>query len=324
MAAGIRRPEDKSRQMNYRHAYHAGNFGDVLKHVVLMLCLDHLKRKETPFRVIDTHAGAGRYRLNHSAAAKTDEWRSGIGRLMGPDASSLPPKVEQRLMSYLAAVRAENPDGVMNVYPGSPALVQTAIRPGDAFVANELHPEDAAILKAVLALDKLCKMSNLDGYAALKALLPPKERRGLVLVDPPFEQPGELIRMTESLGDAIKRFATGIYLLWYPIKDDKPINRFYRGILEVTTAAGLPPPLRVELLLRPLRNPLLLNGAGLAIINPPYQLEAELDELLPKLASLLGDDGKGSHRLSIATPPDDNSASTGAAKSTHQRVRPPR
>ena len=286
--------------MNYRHAYHAGNFGDVLKHVVLMLCLQHLKRKETPFRVIDTHAGPGRYSLDRTEAAKTEEWRGGIGRLFGPDAEPLPEQLATLLAPYFALLRAENPDGGLTVYPGSPVLAQAALRPSDALVANELHPEDVAILKAVLAKDKLCKVSNLDGYAALKALLPPRERRGVVLIDPPFEQPGELVRMTEALSEAVKRFATGIYILWYPIKDEKPITRFYRGLLDVTSAGGLPPPLKVEVLLRPLRNPLLLNGAGIAIINPPYQLEQELEILLPMLADRFGADGKGSFRLALA------------------------
>ncbi len=310
--------------MNYRHAYHAGNFGDVLKHVVLMLCLDHLKRKATPFRVIDTHAGAGRYRLDHSDAAPTDEWRSGIGRLFGPDAEPLPAKAATQLASYLAAIRAENPDGVLNVYPGSPSLVQSALRSNDALVANELHPEDCAILKAVLAKDKLCKVSSLDGYTALKALLPPKERRGLILVDPPFEQPGELVRMTESLSEAVKRFATGIYLLWYPIKDQKPVARFHRGLLDVTTAAALPPPLKVEILLRPLRNPLQLNGSGLAIVNPPFNLEKDLGLLLPLLAQRLGDSDKGSFRLGEVTSNDRSEPSFDNPSAPQPRSRPQR
>lgn len=289
--------------MNYRHAYHAGNFGDVLKHIVLMLCLEHLKRKDAGFRVIDTHAGAGRYRIDPAEGAKTPEWRGGIGRIFGPDADPLPSHVAARLTSYFAALQSDNPTGTLTVYPGSPALAQSALRPTDALVANELHPDDGAILKVVLAKDKLCKVTTLDGYTALKALLPPKERRGLILIDPPFEQPGELIRMTESLAEAIKRFATGIYLLWYPIKDEKPIARFHRGVLEVTEAAGLPPPLKVELLLRPLRNPLLLNGAGVLIINPPFQLEAELASILPTLADRLGDAGKGLFELNCLSSP---------------------
>ena len=141
--------------MNYRHAYHAGNFGDVLKHIVLMLCIAHLKRKDSGFRVIDTHAGAGRYRLDHTEAAKTDEWRSGIGRIFGPEADPLSLHLATLLAPYFAAIQAENPDGRLSIYPGSPALAQSALRPSDALVANELHPDDGAILKMVLAKDKL-------------------------------------------------------------------------------------------------------------------------------------------------------------------------
>ena len=289
--------------MNYRHAYHAGNFADVLKHVVLMLCMEHLKRKDAAFRVIDTHAGAGRYRLDHDEAEKTGEWRDGIGRLLGPDAEPLPATVAGLIEPYLAAVRAENPDGGLIYYPGSPALVQSALRAGDALVANELHPDDASLLQAVLAKDKLCKVSTLDGFAALKALLPPKERRGLVLIDPPYEEPGELVRMTHALAEALKRFATGTYVLWYPIKDEKIVARFHRGVLEVAGAAGIPSPLKVELLLRPARNPTLLNGCGLVIVNAPYTLEAKLAAILPALAERLGEQGKGLFRLSLLTPP---------------------
>ena len=288
--------------MNYRHAYHAGNFADVLKHIVLMLCLEHLKLKEAPFRVIDTHAGAGRYRLDHDEAEKTGEWRGGIGRLSGPDAEPLPAAIAALLEPYLAAVRADNPDGGLTYYPGSPALVQSALRAGDALVANELHPDDAKLLQAVLAKDKLCKVSCMDGYVALKALLPPRERRGLVLIDPPYEEPGELIRMTSALAEALKRFATGIYLLWYPIKDEKPVARFHRGIRELTEAAGLPPPLKAEVLVRPARNASLLNGAGLVIVNPPFTLEGNLSAVLPILAARFGEQDKALCRLGCLVP----------------------
>ena len=288
--------------MNYRHAYHAGNFADVLKHVVLMLCLEHLKRKETAFRVIDTHAGAGRYRLDQSAAEATGEWRAGIGQLFGPDAEPLPQQLVPLLKPYFAALSAENPDGTLKVYPGSPVLTQSALRPGDALIANELHPDDAAALRDALSRDKLCKVSERDGYAALKALLPPKERRGLILIDPPFEEPGELLRMTEALAEGLKRFATGTYVLWYPIKDEKPVARFHRGVLEVADAAGIKAPLKVELLLRPARNPDLLNGAGLVVVNAPFTLHGELLALLPVLAKRLAADGKGSFRLGDVTP----------------------
>jgi 23S rRNA (adenine2030-N6)-methyltransferase len=262
-----------------------------------MLCLAHLKRKETPFRVIDTHAGAGRYRLDQTEATRTGEWHDGIARIFGPDAEPLPAQVRPLLAAYFAAVAAENADGRLQTYPGSPVLTQHALRAIDTLIANEMHPEEAELLRRSLGNDKGCKVLERDGYASLKALLPPVERRGLVLIDPPFEEPGELVRMTDALAEGLKRFATGIYLLWYPIKDEKPIARFHRGVSEVAEAAGIEPPMKVELLLRPPRNPDLLNGTGVVVVNAPFTLHGDLLALLPVLAKRLADNDKGSFRL---------------------------
>jgi 23S rRNA (adenine2030-N6)-methyltransferase len=283
--------------MNYRHAYHAGNFADVLKHVVLMRCLVHLTRKPAPFRVIDTHAGAGRYRLHQAEALKTGEWRDGIGRLLGPEAAPFSEPAAALLAPYFDAIRAENTDGTLSIYPGSPALIRTLLRSGDALIANELHPEDVATLKMVFARDKACKVIQQDGYSALKALLPPKERRGLVLIDPPFEEPGELIRMTAALKEGLERFATGIYLLWYPIKDEKPVARFHKAINEVALSAKIEAPLKIELLLREARNPLILNGCGVVVVNAPHSLVNELNTALQEPVKRLGDIGKSFFRI---------------------------
>ncbi len=280
--------------MNYRHAYHAGNFADVLKHIVLMRCVAYLKLKDAPFRVIDTHAGSGSTRLDHREAATTSEWRRGIARVFGADAEPWPADTADLLAPYFDAIRTENPDGKLIIYPGSPLLAVGQLRGGDALIANERHPEDVSTLRGLLGKDKACKVLSEDGYLTLKASLPPKERRGLILIDPPFEEPGELIRMTEALAESLARFATGTYLLWYPIKDEKPIARFHRGVREAALAARIEPPLRVELLLRPARNPLLLNGCGLIVVNPPFTLERDLKLLLPELARRLGEPGKGS------------------------------
>lgn len=288
--------------MNYRHAYHAGNFADVLKHIVLMRCLVHLRRKEAPFRVIDTHAGAGRAHLDQAAASATGEWQSGIARLFGADAAPLPPAVADLLAPYLEAIRAENPDGTLKVYPGSPLLMRAMLRAGDALIANELHPEDATALRGLLGKDKACKVLAEDGYRILKAMLPPKERRGLILIDPPFEEPGELIRMTDALKEALARFQTGTYLLWYPIKDEKPVARFQRGVAEVCAAARVEPPASIELLLRVPRNPLILNGCGLIVVNAPHTIHAELQTILPELVKRLDDNGKGTYRLGPTQP----------------------
>jgi 23S rRNA (adenine2030-N6)-methyltransferase len=288
--------------MNYRHAYHAGNFADVLKHIVFIRCLAHLRRKAAPFRVIDTHAGTGLTRLDQKEAATTGEWRGGIGQLFGPDAAPLPVAVCEVLAAYLDAVRAENPSGALAAYPGSPLLARNMLRAGDKLIVNELHPEDGGILRRLLSQDKACKVLSEDGYLLLKSALPPPERRGLILIDPPFEEPGELVRMTNALSEGLSRFATGTYVLWYPIKDEKHVARFHRGVAEAAAAARIEPPLKVELLLRPPRNPLLLNGCGLVVVNPPFTLHDELAVAMPELAKRLGDQGKGTYLLGPLTP----------------------
>jgi 23S rRNA (adenine2030-N6)-methyltransferase len=279
--------------MNYRHAYHAGNFADVLKHLTLALVLDYMKRKAAPFRVIDTHAGSGRYPLAGVQATKTGEWRSGIGRLLGPDAKPLPSDVAQVMGPYLNAVRAENPRPQIEVYPGSPLIARRLMRPQDVLVANELHPEDGEELKAALRRDPRVKVLSLDGWVALKSLLPPKERRGAVLIDPPYEAPGELQRLAQGLRDAAARFATGIYLLWYPIKELKPIAALHSALV----ADGHQKLLCVELMIRAARDPEVLNGSGLVVLNPPHRLDAALAELLPFLAERLAVGRGAGHRL---------------------------
>src|SRR5262245_49606000 len=182
--------------MNYRHAYHAGNFADVFKHVVLTRIVEYLKRKPAAFRVIDTHAGAGLYDLSSEEAQKTGEWRDGIGRLLD---AKLPDDIADILAPYLRAVRTGEPEGALTHYPGSPVLARRLLRRGDVLAANEAHPEDRALLKAEFARDTQAKILEIDAWAAIKALLPPKERRGVVLIDPPFEEPGEFQRITEGL-----------------------------------------------------------------------------------------------------------------------------
>jgi 23S rRNA (adenine2030-N6)-methyltransferase len=269
--------------MNYRHAYHAGNFADVLKHAVLARVLAYLKRKEAPFRVIDTHAGAGRYALTSLEAGKTGEWQAGIARLLGSDAAPLPHDVADLLQPYLDGVRAENAGPALDTYPGSPCLALRLMRAQDTLIANELHPEELARLKAAIGRDRRAKLTALDAWIALKALLPPKERRGLVLIDPPFEDARELERMAEGLAQALQRFATGVYIAWYPIKDVKPIDRFHADL----AALGLPNLLRVELLIQRPHHADRLNGCGLIVANPPHGLEQELAVVLPEFTRRL-------------------------------------
>jgi 23S rRNA (adenine2030-N6)-methyltransferase len=280
--------------MNYRHAYHAGNFADVLKHAVLALVIDYLGRKEAAFRVVDTHAGAGRYALDSEEAARTGEWRGGIGRLLGPDAQPLPAGVAAHLQPYLDAVRRENAGGGLRIYPGSPVLALALMRGQDRLVANELHPEERASLKSAIGADRRAKLTALDAWIAIKSLLPPRERRGVVLIDPPFEEAGELDRIAAGLAQGLQRFATGIYLAWYPIKDPGPVARFHAGL----AGLGVPKLMRVELMVQRPRDPDRLNGCGLVIVNPPHTLEGALTAILPELSRRLAAGEAGaSHRL---------------------------
>jgi 23S rRNA (adenine2030-N6)-methyltransferase len=269
--------------MNYRHAYHAGNFADVLKHLVLTLVIEHLKQKPAPFRVIDTHAGRGLYDLTGVEAVKTGEWQLGIAKLL---AEPLPAEVASILAPYLAIIAAENPDGGLSRYPGSPCIARHLLRPGDVLVANELHPEDHAELARRFARDRQTKVLHLDGWTALKALLPPKERRAVMLVDPPFEEAGELDRLIAGLKDAQRRFATGTILLWYPIKGLGPIDRFYSTL----SSLALEKVLVTELFTRAPTDPNILNGCGLIIFNPPFTLAERLRTALPELT----------HRMAVA------------------------
>jgi 23S rRNA (adenine2030-N6)-methyltransferase len=268
--------------MNYRHAYHAGNFADVLKHAALALVIEHLKRKPAPFRIIDTHAGGGRYALHSEEAAKTGEWQGGIGRLLGAGAAPLPGPVATIMAPYLDAVRAENGGAELRVYPGSPLIARRLMRADDTLVANELHPEEHARLRATIGRDRRLKVLSLDGWLALKAQLPPKERRGIILIDPPFEEEHELARMAEGLAEGLRRFATGVYLAWYPIKDPRPVARFHRAL-----AAIAPRLLRVELMLRAPVDVDRLNGCGVVTVNPPHTLHGDLSRILPDLTDRL-------------------------------------
>jgi 23S rRNA (adenine2030-N6)-methyltransferase len=305
--------------MNYRHAYHAGNFADVLKHAVLALVIEYMKRKPAPFRVIDVHAGAGRYALTSVEAGKTGEWQGGIGRLLGADTRALPADAARHLQPYLQAVRAENVGTRLEVYPGSPALALRLMRAHDVLIANELHPEDREHLKAAIGSDRRAKVMALDGWVALRSLLPPKERRGIVLIDPPFEEPRELDRMAEGLAQGLQRFATGVYLAWYPIKDPKPIARFHAEL----AARGIPDLLRVELLIHPPGDSERLNGCGLIVANPPYTLEAELSALLPELSRRLARERAGArYRLDRIEP--GAGVQRGTLPRPKQRVRPTR
>ena len=276
--------------MNYRHAFHAGNFADVVKHTVLARIVNYLKRKDGAFRVIDTHAGAGLYRLDSDAAAKTDEWRGGIGRLF---AAALPDDAKLLLAPYLDAVQAANQAGNVTRYPGSPVVIRHLLRKQDRLTAIEKHPAEAAALKARFAGDFQARVLELDGWLAFASQLPPKERRGLVFTDPPFEEPGEFQRFAEGLAKAQRRWPGGIYAFWYPVKDRKAVARFRKAL----AATELDAALDISLLIRPPSPDERLDGCGLVVVNPPYVLAGELAVILPVLAGLLAEDGRGGWAL---------------------------
>lgn len=266
--------------MNYRHGYHAGNFADVLKHALLARVLVHLGAKDAAYRVIDTHAGRGRYDLT-AEAAKTGEFRQGIERLLAKPPAG---PAGELLAPYLEAVRAENPAGALKRYPGSPALIRRLTRPQDRLVFCESNPREFAALAENVAKDRRARVSESDGWEALKSLLPPAERRGAVLIDPPFEQPAEFRQIAQGLEDASRRFTTGIYLVWYPIKNRHDADAALRRIVR---AAGRPA-LRFELAITPPQTEGPLTACGVLAINPPWKLEDEGKALLPALAESLG------------------------------------
>ena len=276
--------------MNYRHAFHAGNFADVLKHAVLCRILNHLRAKPAAFRVIDTHAGAGLYDLASSEASRGGEWQNGIGRLMAAD---LTPAVAALLAPYLEVINALNECGRLSVYPGSPALARAWLRPQDRLVACEIEPQAAAALRQNMRGDFRIKTLDIDGWTALGAYVPPKERRGLVLVDPPFEQDGDFRRLVLGLAAAHRKWATGIYALWYPIKGSSERD----ALAKTLRRQGIAKILRCELTVAPLSDPDRLNGCGMIVVNPPWTLENELSLLLPALAGVLGRDGCGGFRV---------------------------
>jgi 23S rRNA (adenine2030-N6)-methyltransferase len=263
--------------MNYRHAFHAGNFADVFKHAILLALLDALTAKDKPLCYFDTHAGRGRYALDDEEATRTGEWRDGIGRLLEGTA---PPTLHR----YVAAIRAFNPDGSLRHYPGSPLLAAQALRPHDRLVLCETQPEEAAALRALFRDDRRAHVQARDGYAALNALLPPSEKRGLVLIDPPFEaQEGEFATIEAALGSAQARWPNGVYAVWYPIKTRRTIVPFHRRMANGPFGKVLV----AELLVHPDDSPLRLNGCGMLIANPPWKLDVTLAALLPAMRNAL-------------------------------------
>ena len=281
--------------MNYRHAFHAGGFADVIKHIVLVRILTYLQEKASPFRFIDTHAGAGLYDLTSEEARRGGDWLAGIARLRQARFSAdTAPLIEP----YLDIVRAFNPDSELKAYPGSPLIARALLRPQDRLTACEVEPKARKRLVEALRRDAQARVADIDGWLALPAFVPPNERRGLVLIDPPYEQKDEFERLAEGFAQAFAKWPTGSYLLWYPVKSRRATDDLARRVAEAVTAGPSPGKcLRLEFSVAPRNAGAALTSAGLLIVNPPWTLSGELKAILPELQKPLGQGGAGRFRL---------------------------
>jgi 23S rRNA (adenine2030-N6)-methyltransferase len=278
--------------LSYRHLFHAGNFADVFKHTLLTRLLLLLGRKDKPYLYLDTHAGTGRYDLSHPWAQRSGEYHDGIERLWQCQ------DVPALLVPYLESVRADNPSGRLRYYPGSPRLAHRMLRAGDRMVLNELNPDDCEKLSALFRAERRVVVQRQDGYQALRANLPPRERRGLILIDSSFDRAQEFARLAQALASAHRRFATGVYALWYPLMAPAAMHAFGRAIV----ATGVPKILQLELSLHPENWSLTLRGCGMLVVNPPFGFVEEARSVLEFLSPILADGEPGRFRVQWLSP----------------------
>jgi len=278
----------------YRHLFHAGNFADVFKHSLLSRLVLGLQRKDKPFFVLDTHAGIGRYDLTHEWALKNAEFSNGIARMWGR------PDVPDDFIPYLEAVKGENRQGELRFYPGSPRIVRRLLRRDDRLVLVELNKKDCESLGNLFKGDRQSAVHLMDGYQSLKAFLPPKERRGLILVDSSFDRAREFDRLLQGLTDAHRRFATGVYALWYPLMEPVTMRAFERGLSE----SGIGRILQLEITVAPAGYSDGMRGCGLVVVNPPFGFEATAGPMLQWLEPVLSREGGGSQRMMWLSAPD--------------------
>jgi len=276
--------------VNYRHAFHAGNFADVHKHLILIAVLDYLLQKPKPILYLDTHAGAGEYDLRSAEAERGNEWQTGIGRVLNAQFNSPALRRYQHIIRELQSQLHS-----LSVYPGSPLIAHHLLRITDRRVFVEHHAEECVALRKCLRQhhEHNLTIDDGDGYHALRAYLPPKEKRGLVLVDPPFEDADEFTHLQQGLQTAAERWPTGVYCLWYPLKAGGLVNTFYTTLKN----SGLKKMLLLELWLRPVDTPLGLNGSGMLIMNPPWQLDAHMRTAFSELLPILAPEGQGGSRV---------------------------
>lgn len=277
--------------MNYRHSYHAGNFADVFKHIILVSLIQSLHRKEAAFCYLETHAGIGLYDLYAESTQKSKEFENGIKKIV---TANNPPTLIQ---DYLSCIMTLNKQNELHYYPGSPFFAKHFMRPQDQIILSELHPDDVQLLRKNFRHDKKIAIHHQDGYQSLKAFLPPKEKRGLVLIDPPYEKNDELMSLPPLVAQAIKRWETGIYAIWYPIKTVQQNNLFHRKL----KANIQRPYLTAELCIYSHDVAAQLNGSGMVIINPPWQVDQQLEKILPWLWQNLAVNNQGYNRILFKT-----------------------
>ncbi|NHB89803.1 23S rRNA (adenine(2030)-N(6))-methyltransferase RlmJ [Photorhabdus tasmaniensis] len=269
--------------LSYRHSFHAGNHADVLKHTVQSLIIESLKEKEKPFLYLDTHAGAGRYQLSGERAERTGEYLEGIARIWQRE--DLP----QELKAYMSAVTSLNQSSNLRYYPGSPLIARHLLRQDDKFNLTELHSSDYPLLRNEFSRDNRSRVVREDGYQQLKSQLPPQSRRGFILIDPPYELKSDYQAVVQAIQEGYKRFATGVYALWYPVVLRQQIKRLVREL----EATGIRHILQIELAVRPDSDQRGMTASGMIVINPPWKLEQQMKSVLPWLHKVLVPEGTG-------------------------------
>ncbi|MFQ1008332.1 23S rRNA (adenine(2030)-N(6))-methyltransferase RlmJ [Gilliamella apicola] len=270
--------------LSYRHSYHAGNHADVLKHIVLTLCINALKEKEKPFLYLDTHSGAGRYLLKSEHSEKTGEYLSGINLLWQQ------PNIPELLNTYLSVIKRYNPFSELKYYPGSPLIAKQLLRQQDKLNLTELHPTDYPLLRQEFSKDKRAKVLREDGFAQLKSKLPHEFRRGIILIDPSYEIKDDYKIIPKALFEAYKRFATGVYLIWYPVVSRTQTQKMIDSIIEL----GIRRISQFELAIKPDNNQKGMTASGMLVINPPWKLHEQMQTILPWLKNTLDVEKTGS------------------------------
>ncbi|MFQ1006353.1 23S rRNA (adenine(2030)-N(6))-methyltransferase RlmJ [Gilliamella sp. CG22] len=273
--------------LSYRHSYHAGNHADVLKHIVLTLCIESLKEKEKPFLYLDTHSGAGRYLLKSEHAEKTGEYLSGINLLWQQ------PDLPKQLDTYLSILQRYNPFDTLKYYPGSPLIAKQLLREQDKLNLTELHPTDYPLLRQEFNKDKRARVLREDGFAQLKSKLPPESRRGLILIDPSYEIKDDYQKIPAAINEAYKRFATGVYLIWYPVVSRTQTQRMIDGIVNL----GIKRISQFELALKPDNNQKGMTASGMIVINPPWKLHEQMQSIMPWLKEKLDTEKTGNFTI---------------------------